>query len=306
MSTGVSGILRFFVVVLLCAVLVLGQNGCLTQTAASRDEPSLRVHERVAVKLGKVGVKAAPDLPEEQPVTSLKQAGRPERGWWARVKSGARSGAQVGLKITETISYPIIEGFGRGAGNCGDACLVLLGGVFGFMLAGTMVGAVVGGVAGGLDGMIPKEMTLEEVNAARPEVALKKVVAWQKIQETMRDHVARSAQTWISHDIVSIPTDAPAGADVDTVLETRVVAIGLLGAQQDPYQGVRLSVDVNARLVRRMDSAVLAERVFYYTSEPRTLREWATDQARPVRDELSRGYEFLARQIVNGMLAHAR
>ena len=262
-----------------------GPWGCAIRTHPGPRPPS----DEARAQFKTVGVPAARDLPESQ-----LQAPTSGKGWGAAKGAGygLAAGATPGLAIASVITG--CRGGGPAALVCG--AILVLG--LGVAAAGGTVGALGGTVYGAL-----AAESASRIGAAETELGL--AFADLDVQQTIRDHVLRTARERSSLSFVALedhatePTDyrALAMRGVDTVLEVEVSSIRLDGQGINPP--VRLLMTASARLIRTADGVELyAERFAYRSPNEHKFMEWAAGEGQVLREEVDRGAEALASDIV--------
>jgi hypothetical protein len=161
-----------------------------------------------------------------------------------------------------------------------------------------------------------------------------------QIQKTMRESVRDSLSSCCRMYLLSTQGEVSAStqssnatdfSDVDTVLETEVLELGLAEATTEelaaPDENMHIKPDlakavaplnaifqksrsslymlVQTRLLRIKDNSLLDERKFGYLSTPRPYMEWTEDNAVQFRAELLAAYEKIAGQIVEKVVRSA-
>ncbi len=269
-----SSSFKLIVVSLLISFLV-GQSGCATfkpKPYALPPPPSEAVRE----KLGTVGITSARFLPKAE---MLKPKGKA-----AGAAAGAGTGA-VGML-----------GGGAQMATMGNPVGLLLG------IALAPVGAVVGGVVGTVEGVSSKRRN-------EAEDGINKAISEPGMQETMKDYVLRVAKQQTGYHFVDLDGQGPetpegkadysslANGGIDTVLEITVPAFGLVGPK-GINPPLAFFMTLQTRLVRTRDGSVLYEQKLEYRNARRTFTAWASNNAKPFRDELDRCYQSLAEKVV--------
>ncbi len=250
--------------------LLIGQWGCATPRYTLLPLPS----EEVRANIGTVGVVSARFPPEAQ-------LEAPTGGKW----SGAGKGAAAGF-------FGAMQA-GAQAGGYGGGLAILLSPVF------AMGGSIYGAIAA---------ESAEKVQEA--EATLNKVVAVLKIQEAMRDRVLQVARNETRQSFVPLEDRGPTipneevsyssltSEGVDTILEISVTKFELPGLPLWPNPPPPLIISVCGRLLKSADGTELYGRPWVYRSGTRKFVEWAANNAEPLRDEVDRGLQALAEQIV--------
>jgi hypothetical protein len=264
-----------------------GPLGC-----AIRAQPALpqAPSDEVRAQLNTIGVATGryhPDVQLQAP-TSGRGAGAAKGAGY-----GLIAGATPGLVIA---SAPFGGGCGGGAGALVCSAIILFG------LGVAAAGGTVGVLGGTLYGAVAAEPA-SRISAAETE--LRSTVDDLDVQRALRDHVLRVAGERTKLKFVALEDHGATGSDylalamndVDTVLEVDVSSIRLAGDGIDPP--VRLLMSASARLVRTADGAELfAERIEYRSADQRKFVEWASEGSRALREEVGRGAEALADDIV--------
>jgi hypothetical protein len=185
-------------------------------------------------------------------------------------------------------------------GSCvGFACGVAIVLLPIFMAVGAVVGAVHGGAVA-----VPDE------KGRQIEAQLQLALAGVGTQQALRSEVITTAVRRGITNVKDISSESLTiveegidyrqllGSGVDTVLEVGLVEVGLIGAGgKDP--DLTLRVQAAARLVDVGSSKELYRNfAFNYVSPRRHFSEWSADQARVLKQELSRGYATLGTSIL--------
>jgi hypothetical protein len=270
-------------VVAVCA----GPWGCALKAPPA--PPALS--DEVRAQLNTVGVPAARFLPDSQ-----LQAPTSGKGWGAAKGAGYGfvAGATPGLAIASAV---------RGCGGGGPAA-VICGSI---LLLGLGVGAA-GGALGALGGTVYGAVTAEpasRIDAA--QIELGSAIVDRNVQSTLRDHVLRMARERSALSFVALedreltdPTDYGSLAmthGIDTVLEVDVSSVSFAGHGINPP--VRLLMTASARLVRTSDGVELhSERFVYRSLNEHKFVEWAAENGLAFREEIDRGVEALAGDVV--------
>jgi len=157
-----------------------------------------------------------------------------------------------------------------------------------------------------------------------------------QIQNTLRDHVARSITACCPRHLPPLPAEPLATSELarlltsqqaDTILQTDVLQLGLAEASSEArsesdsngksdspivalnemFHKSRSSVYVlvRAKLLRADDNSVIDEREFGYLSTPRQYFEWALSDASLFRKELVTAYQSLAKEISYALVQRA-
>ena len=166
--------------------------------------------------------------------------------------------------------------------------------------------AAAGGTVGALGGTVYGAVAAEpasRIGVAETELGL--AFADLDAQQTIRDHVLRTARERSSLNFVALDDHASDSTDyralamrgVDTVLAVDVSSIRLIGTGINPP--VRLLMTASARLIRTADGVELyAERFEYRSPDEHKFVEWAAGDGQVFREEVDRGAEALAADIV--------
>ena len=278
--------------ILLIGALIASQTGCASRggraaTAAMTivdrpQQPSPGLSAIVALgPTGVVGVWGA----------SEAHVDAPPSGWRSGAWRGAAAGAVVSVAGGVAIGSMAVGGRGC-IGNCRfEGAWLLAWTALGLAL--TPVSAAVGTVVGVVKAAPPARIE-------RARGALIDAVAAADLPQAIRDETIRlgSERTW--HTLVPLTGQAPETADHDvgTVLEIVVRHVGLerlpgtSGAtltpawfEMDPDLCLRLEVD--ARLLRVSDGAVLYADSFQEIGVRRKFSQWTADDGRDFREGLA-------------------
>ncbi len=202
-----------------------------------------------------------------------------------------------------------VAGAATGAGNAFAACI---SGVGSPGCSGSVCGAVlivmlgicgIAGMVGGVAGAATAP-NLDQVLAR--EALLSRALEIRTIQHAIRDAVLDSALAagvklaTLPEDVVRNAADkgdyrALARHDVRTVLETTLTEVGTSGAGINDPSTVYMQAHV-----RLVDTASNAERFatdYLYVGRRLTLAEWSAQQAKPLTNELEKGYRILGQHI---------
>ena len=166
------------------------------------------------------------------------------------------------------------------------------------------VGALVGSVLG-------TTKAVPEEKAKVVHDTIRKSVADLKIQEAMAAHVANPCNMLTDYAFTVLDEKGPGAFDkkpdyrslhaagIDTILEVSVRDMGFRGGEgKDPL--ISFFMDVRARLIRTRDNGEIQYPGEYsYTSIPRSVDEWAKDDARLLNQQLESCFETLADEIVD-------
>ena len=278
---------RAAVIACMLVTVCSGPWGCAIRAHPGPQAPP---SDEARAQFNTVGIPAARYLPDRE----LK-APTSGKGWGAAKGAGygLAAGATPGLAIASAITG--CRGGGPAALVCG-AILVLGLGV-------AAAGGTVGALGGTVYGAIAAEPA-SRIGAA--ETGLERAFADLNVQQIIRDHVLRKARERSSLSFVALedhestePSDYRARAmhGVDTVLEVEVSSIRLAGTGINPP--VRLLMTASARLIRTADGVELyAERFEYRSRDEHKFTEWAAGDGGVLREEVDRGAEALATDIV--------
>jgi len=263
---------RNWVFIWLSLVFLIGQWGCATPRYTLLPLPS----EEVRADIGTVGVVSARFSPEAHEA----HLEAPTGGKWSGAGKGAAAGffgsVLAGLSSGHPLSFAL----------------------------GIALAPVVG-LGGAIYGAIAAE-SAEKVQEA--EATLNKAVADLKIQEAMRDRVLQVARNETLQSFVPLEDRGPTipneevsyssltSEGVDTILEISVTKFELPGGGINPP--LPLIISVCGRLLKSADGTELYGRPWVYRSGTRKFAEWAANNAEPLRDEVDRGLQALAEQIV--------
>lgn len=202
------------------------------------------------------------------------------------------------------------EGAVRGAENTMGLCLsgagegLMYGGpVIIFLLGICGIASMVGGVAGAAIAPSADQVTASEASFARAfEV--------RTVQQSVRQAVEAAAQA-AGTRLVSLPEeltrDAAAARDyrllqplgVDTVLETALTKAGTSGSGINAPSTAYMEVHV--RLVDTATNEEMHAADYLYLGRRLELAGWSARQARPLIDELDKGYRTLGTHIYDNI-----
>jgi hypothetical protein len=265
------------VILWLCALLLLFPLGC-----AHVDKPA------PAPDLDSVAVVCGAFTPEFQ-------LDKPAKGWLAGAGRGFASWSG------KAMAAPFQAG---GGGSCsGQGC----GLAYAVLLAVAVSAATVGGIAGSVVGAV-KAQPAQKVEEA--EAVIARAVAGLKAHETLRDHVLKKAQGQTPKRLTAVEGIGPASLDdrvaygplaqrgFDTVLQLSVVRLGLVG-QWEVNPPLRLTMSVQAKMIRTADNRELFAETFPYLGASRPFSEWSADDARLLEEEFEACYDAVAARIVS-------
>jgi hypothetical protein len=160
--------------------------------------------------------------------------------------------------------------------------------------------AVIGGAIGGAVAPLPSPEEVEQAVGA-----LENAAGELKTQEMLRQRVIlRLTEVERYPDIVAIhATPVNVSAEVNTLIEVRVVEIFLKGRGINPP--LRLQLRGVARAVQ--GRAAVRSRKVTAEGDAYTLEEWAADEAKRFKEQLTRELERLAEKLTeNGLDEFAR
>lgn len=232
------------------------------------------------------------------PCTEFKgDFGAPTSGKGAGAAKGAGMGAAVGF---------LAPAAGAAGGN--NPSQAVLGAALGVVLFPVFA---IGGTIYGVAAAWPKE-TIKEA-----EDSIGDVLKTVDIQQEMRDGVFKVASEMTSCNVVPIiasfaESPPPAGeyvsyrdlkaSGLDTALVVEVTGFRFSGTGLAIDPPLSVNLEVKARLVRCSDGKELYANTFTYSGQLKTYLEWAGDEAKPFREEISRACELLSHQIVKEAL----
>ncbi len=225
--------------------------------------------------LGKIGIVSAtfqPVVRFQLPMTK-----------WKAAAIGAARGAQTVLMT------------GQGCYKEGCAAILAL----------VPVGAAAGSIVGAVTGVSSKEIK-------ETDEILNDYLASVNFQETMRERFLAIAKEQTPYSFLSLQIHGPNVMDeevtygslpdkrVDTILEIGLRKCELWGKRDSINPPLHFLMAVGMRLIRAIDGRVLFSRNFVYDYQNISLKfsEWSVNNAQPFRDELDRGFEYLAVEIV--------
>jgi hypothetical protein len=276
-----------FFILLTIGVFLVGQWGCAFNSAQPTQDPnqlaSLGLLEEVRMQAGTVRVFAPAFLPEAK--LEMPPGGVMGGFGWG-VKRGVAIGNLPWAAIAESTRPWVFHPMA---------------------VAGYIVGAVIGVVLVGPYGAIASE---SQAKVQEAKETLKKATAPLQLQETLREHVVKQIrQRAPDLSIVSTERDSTEGQrdlhdealkykHVTTFLEPRVVSYGLAhqGLGVNPPLAMFMQVDV--KVTRLADRALLFDNSFQYKSQPRPYNDWAEDSGQNFIEAINMAYRDLAEQIV--------
>ncbi len=257
----------------LVVMLFLGSLGC-SHTPAGPFPLQAEVREQ----LGRIGV-------AYQGPASLTVHAKPLRG----AGQGAGRGALIALGV-------VVEMARSGGDPRGTAGLIMVSP--GIAAVGALLGAV----------LAPSAAGVEEA-----ETVLDQAVADPDLQVAVRDCIVQAVQGRRPQAVPAFPEPDSAAEEeaiaqavrsyegIDTVLEVYGPTIALRKGDYagDINPGLRLSVNLYSRLIRTADRALLYTYSPEHRGEARTFTAWATNNAQPLREEVARASQTLAKEIVD-------
>ena len=310
---------RQFCIVGLCSVFLLGQGRCATQplppygtSCTSQVIGGLTYTNCISV--GTIGVVSA----QYNPAVEFEL---PAKGWLGGAGRGAVGGTKAFIVLVP--SGAVLAGASVGAAFGGRPDVGVVGVLW--AVAAVLKGAgylIVGPFYGAAAAEAPA--TVEEA-----EAHLKAALASMRIQETMRDHVVRAAQSLPKVDITVLDGQGPESSsdlltyfplhdtNIDSVLELRVIRMWLSSNESffkpltsikpDPYEELQinpplsLGMEIRGRLIRTADKVVLYDNTWQHEGESHVFTEWAAHDARLFAEEFERAYDVLADKVVTTM-----
>jgi hypothetical protein len=148
--------------------------------------------------------------------------------------------------------------------------------------------------------------TVETFNAEKMKAQAQKTLAVavndSAIQDTLVTRVIGYGKKTAQRDFfqASIKSGMP-----DADLEVALIKVDGLALREerfflpDTYREYSITIDARARLKRRSDGTVLADRTYHYVSAPRNPQKWAENNGTPLLSEIDYGYGQLAEWIVD-------
>ena len=283
----------------LCAIFLFVQWGCAFDSAQPTQDPtqlaSLGLLEKVRMQAGTVRVVAPAIFPEAK--LEMPPGGVLGGFEWG-VKSGVKRGAGIGLLPGATmLDYP--------------PPIILWPLSLLVAATGAIVGTVMGVVLMGPYGAVASE---PQAKVQEAEETLKRAIATLQLQETLRDHVVKQIrQQTPDLSIVSTEKESTEGQQdlqdwldawalkykhVTTFLELKVVSFGLERQGLGVNPPLTMFMQVEVKLTRLVDRALLFDNSFQYKSNPRSYSEWAEDSGQNFLEAINMAYRNLAEQIV--------
>ena len=245
-------------------------------------QPTPPPPEQLKVDLGRIGIVSACFQPE---VRFQKPPTKGDAAW-----QGAK----------EWVAGSIAGGFGT---------LNPLGAILGVILA--PVAAGVGGIVGSVKGVTSEEM--EKIK--EQEGVLNGYVATLNFQQIMRDCFLSVAREQTQYPFVPLEVQGPgvllelltydslSSEDIDTVLEIGVRYCELSG-EEGAHPPLHLVMSVGTRYIRLKDGQVLySPNPKYRGVDFRQFSDWAANSAQLFKEEVDRGFQFLAEEIVKRVFA---
>jgi len=170
-------------------------------------------------------------------------------------------------------------------------------------------------------GLVEGAQAESAIKVEEREVALREIVAAQRIQDDLRDRVAAVGRVKTTYTLTVLPDRGPSALGerpdyrplrkegIRTVLEVAVESVTLQGGGSfdNANPSLVLRMTVNGRWVRTVDNAELyGNTLTYYSKSKRTLAEWAGDPE-GFRNELHQATAEIAEKIVKeGLLRELR
>jgi hypothetical protein len=199
-----------------------------------------------------------------------------------------------------------LHGAGAGAGfviSSPQICVDRGGaGILALLAVAAAVGSIVGGIKG-----VPSQKIKET------EDTLNDYLATVNFQETMRERFLKTAREQTQYPFLSLEVQGPTFLDeevtygslsnkgIDTILEIGLRKCELTGAKNSINPDLDFLMATGIRLIRATDSHVLFNRNFVYELTPHKFCDWGANNAQPFREELDRGFQYLALEIVKAL-----
>ena len=253
----------------------------------------------IALFLGSLACSHTPVGPPPLPPDVRQQLGRigvayqgsPALVVYARPLRGAGQGARNGAGAALGGIVQMVSGGGDPRGMVG--LIILSPAIVG---VGALIGAVVA----------PSAAAVEEA-----ETVLDRAVADPDLPVAVRNRILEAVQRQRPQAVLLLPEpDADAGDEVfaqaarsregiDTVLAVSgpTITLGKAGSAGNINPALLLSVSVSYTVMRTADRALLYTYVSEYRGKARTFTVWAADNAQPLREELDRASDRIAKQI---------
>jgi hypothetical protein len=165
---------------------------------------------------------------------------------------------------------------------------------------GAAAGAVAGGLSGGGTGAIVGAATAEAVGD--PQEVMARVIDSVNLQDDLRQRIAGVGERRMRRPFraTAAPGPTTAGEEpryaasalvgIDTVVETRVLALGFIDCRSAVCP---LVLRARARAIRVTDGAALYDQTYEYRSGAQANRGWAAQDARAFRDEIDNGLHYV-------------
>lgn len=146
-------------------------------------------------------------------------------------------------------------------------------------------GAMVGSVFGVLKATARRQAEALEYAINESQVKL-------EIQGALRDQLFGFTKAATNYTVIVVDSQGPVSADdivdygnlavrdIDTVLEVGVLSAGTVTDNRIPSRGFRVTLNVQARLIRASDGKQLYARVIRADSQIRSLSDWIRNDAR--------------------------
>jgi hypothetical protein len=264
----------------LSLVAVLLSFGCMAESARSFRAP---IDESVRTSVRSVTVVPADFQPETNVVAFAKGRGE-----------GAGKGAATGA--VDGAAY--------------FSAVALSGGPFGAMLMplmaafGAATGAVAGGVIGGVQAMSADD-------ARRAEGSVDDAVKDLNIQGRFAGSLAAAlprvaaVRTTVTRDVGPSTRDerpeyrALAGPDAGLVIETSIRDLGFASGKKILDPKISFFMTAFVRVVEPQGGKELYGRTMVFRGPPRTVEQWAQDDAYSLKREFDRAYTALAESITD-------
>jgi hypothetical protein len=176
-------------------------------------------------------------------------------------------------------------GYGALSAHASAGLLCTIGGPL--CLAVVVPVAVVGGVVGGVAGAAMDAITTDPFGrTANARVVIEQALADMRLTDGL---AAKTSQE------LNLPLAKAMDAPAETVLEVGVSDLQILAREKD----MALLLRGRSRLVHVPDGRVLEERVSETQTEFRKYRDWAADEARPLRRALDDAIAKLGRSLLS-------
>jgi hypothetical protein len=176
-------------------------------------------------------------------------------------------------------------GVGAMSGYSSAGLLCTIGGPL--CLAIVVPVAVVGGVVGGVAGAAVDALTTDPFGrTADARGVIEQALADMRLTEAL---AARTSQQ------LDLPLGKPGETAAATLLEVGMSDLQILAREKD----MALVLRARARLYRSSDGQVLEERVAQTQTDYRRYRDWAADNAQPLRRAVDDAIAKLGREVVS-------